>query len=106
MTMDWWTGGWIGGVVGGLQRILTVGDADTRIVPAQGAVLTPAEVRTQVDMYGTIYDRLTQMMNRGRGPGEAVEARPTKEYDEKMGNPDVFVRRAFESLWAYLSPDA
>jgi hypothetical protein len=58
-------------------------------------------------MFGTIYDRLSQMINRGRGPSEAVEAKPTKEFDSRVaGNPDVFVRRAFESLWAYLSPDA
>ena len=37
---------------------------------------------------------------------EAVEAKPTKEFDAKMGNPDEFVRRAFESLWAYVTPDA
>ena len=47
-----------------------------------------------------------QMLNKGRGPAEAVEAKPTKEFDAKMGNRDEFVRRAFESLWGYLSPDA
>ena len=104
--VDWWTGGWIGGIVGGLQRLQTVADAQTRIVPAHGPVLGLADLRAQVDMYGTIYDRLNQMLNRGRGPAEAVEAKPTKEFDDKMGNPDEFVRRAFESLWAYLSPDA
>ena len=57
-------------------------------------------------MYVTIYDRLSTLLNRGRGPAEAVAAKPTKEFDEKMGNPDEFVRRAFESLWGYLSPDA
>jgi hypothetical protein len=57
-------------------------------------------------MYSTIYDRLTTLLNKGRGPSEAVEARPTKEFDAQMGNGDEFVRRAFESLWAYLSPDA
>ena len=35
-----------------------------------------------------------------------IAAAPTKEFDAQMGNPDEFVRRAFESLWAYLSPDA
>ena len=64
------------------------------------------DLKAQYEMYGTIYDRLSQLLNRGRGPTEAVEAKPTKEFDDKMGNPDVFVRRAFESLWAYLSPDA
>ena len=54
----------------------------------------------------TIYDRLTQLLNKGRGPSEAVDAKPTKEFDAQMGNGDEFVRRSFESLWAYLSPDA
>jgi hypothetical protein len=57
-------------------------------------------------MYGTIYDRLNQMMNKGRGPSEAVEAKPAKEFEDKMGNADEFIRRSAESLWAYLSPDA
>jgi cyclase len=104
--VDWATGGWIGGIVGGLQRLQTLADEGTRIVPGRGPVLSLAELKTQSEMYGTIYDRLTQMLNKGRGPGEAVEARPTKEFDAQMGNGDEFVRRAFESLWAYLSPDA
>ena len=57
-------------------------------------------------MYATIYDRLAQLLNKGRGPSEAVAAQPTKEFDAQMGNGDEFVRRSFESLWAYLSPDA
>jgi cyclase len=104
--VDWATGGWIGGIVGGLQRLETLADASTRIVPARGPVLKLSDLKAQSQMYGSIYDRLTQMLNRGRGPTEAVAAKPTKEFDEKMGNPDEFVRRAFESLWAYLSPDA
>jgi len=104
--VDWWTGGWIGGMVGGLQRLLTLTDAETRIAPARGPVLRRSDLETQSEMYGVIYDRLTKLLNSGRGPSEAVAARPTKEFDARMGNPDEFVRRAFESLWAYLSPDA
>ena len=108
--VDWWTGGWIGGIVGGLQRIQSVassnGNRDTRIVPAVGPVLSLADIAAQVDMYGTIYDRLNQMLNKGHSPSEGVEAKPAKEYEAKMGNPDEFIRRSFESLWAYLSPDA
>ena len=104
--VDWVTGGWIGGIVGGLQRLQTLADAETRIVPARGPVLGLADLKAQSEMYNTIYERLAQLLNRGRGPREAVEARPTKEFDDKMGNPDEFVRRSFESLWGYLSPDA
>ena len=104
--VDYATGGWIGGMVGGLQRLQTLADADTRIVPARGPVLRSGDLKAQYEMYGTIYERLTTLLNRGRGPGEAVAAQPAKEFEAKMGNPDEFVRRAFESLWGYLSPDA
>jgi glyoxylase-like metal-dependent hydrolase (beta-lactamase superfamily II) len=104
--VDWWTGGWIGGIVGGLQRIQSVANPETRIVPAVGPVLSYADITGQVDMYGAIYDRLNQMINKGRGPSEGVEAGPAKEFEGKMGNSDEFIRRSFESLWAYLSPDA
>jgi cyclase len=104
--VDWWTGGWIGGIVGGLQRIQSVANRDTKIVPAQGPVLSYADITAQAEMYGTIYDRLYQMLNKGRGPSEGVEAKPAKEFEARMGNPDEFIRRSFESLWAYLSPDA
>jgi cyclase len=104
--VDWWTGGWIGGIVGGLDRLVTLSDAETRIVPARGRVLGRADLQTQYEMYGVIYGRLSQLLNSGRGPDEAVEARPTEEYDAQMGNPDDFVRRAFESQWAYQTPDA
>jgi glyoxylase-like metal-dependent hydrolase (beta-lactamase superfamily II) len=104
--VDWWTGGWIGGMVGGLQRLLTLVDAETRVVPARGPVLKKSDLEAQYEMYGTIYERLTRLLNTGRGPSEAVAAQPTKEFDDRMGPSDEFVRRAFESLWAYLSPDA
>ena len=104
--VDWWTGGWIGGIVGGLGRLQTLADADTRIVPARGPVLGLTDLEAQYEMYSVIYGRLSQLLNSGRGPDEAVDAHPTEEYDAQMGNPDEFVRRAFESQWAYVTPDA
>ena len=104
--VDWQTGGWIGGMAGATQRLQMLANDQTRIVPGRGPVMSLADLKVQATMYATIYDRLTTLLNKGRGPSEAVAAKPTKEFDAQMGNPDEFVRRAFESLWAYLSPDA
>ena len=104
--VDWVSGGWIAGIVGGVQRISTIGNEKTVIVPGRGPVMTIADLKTHYDMYGAIYDRLSKLLNSGRGPTEAVEAKPAKEFEAKMGNADEFVRRAFESLWAYVTPDA
>ena len=72
----------------------------------RGPVLGLEDLKKQFDMYQTLYDRLTQLLNKGRGPSEAVEARPAGNSETQWGNADEFVRRSFESLWAYLSPDA
>lgn len=104
--IDWWTGGWIGGLVEGIETLLEVTDADTRVVPGRGPVLARTDLEAQRDMYRTIYQRLRDMLYSGRGPEEALAAEPTKEFDERMGNPQQFVRLAFQSLWGHLSPDA
>jgi glyoxylase-like metal-dependent hydrolase (beta-lactamase superfamily II) len=104
--VDWWTGGWIGGIVGGLELLLALAGPETRVVPSRGRVLRLTDLEAQYEMYNTIYERLVQLLNSGRGPTEAVAERPTAEFDGAMGGGDEFVRRAFESLWAYLTPDA
>jgi glyoxylase-like metal-dependent hydrolase (beta-lactamase superfamily II) len=104
--VDWWTGGWIGGIVGTLELLLSLADGSTRIVAAQGRVMQRDDLERQFEMYNLIYERLAEMLNRGRGPDEAVEARPTAEFDAEMGDSEEFVRQSFQSLWAYLSPDA
>lgn len=104
--LDYWTGGWIGGLPGGLERLLTIANHDTKIVPAVGRVLSYADISAQAEMYRTIFDRLNQLLNKGHGPKEAVAAKPAKEFEAKMGNSDEFIEQAFKSQWAYLSPDA
>ena len=104
--VDYATGGWIGGQVGALQRLQPLVDADTRIVPARGPVLTLADLKTQLQMDAALYQRRTTALNRGKSPGEAVADKPAKEFEAKMGNADEYIRRSFESLWGYLSPDA
>jgi glyoxylase-like metal-dependent hydrolase (beta-lactamase superfamily II) len=105
-SIDWWTGGWIGGIVGGLEMLLTVANEDTRIVPARGPLLGLEDLRGQHQMYEAIWERLVKKLYAGGGPDEAVGAKPTQEFDDIMGPSEEFVRRAFQSLWAYLSPDA
>jgi glyoxylase-like metal-dependent hydrolase (beta-lactamase superfamily II) len=105
-SIDWWTGGWIGGLVGGLDMLFYVADDDTKVVPARGPVLSRRELREQYDMYSAIWERLLRTLYSGGGPKEALAAKPTQEFDAKMGPSDEFVERAFQSLWAYLSPDA
>jgi glyoxylase-like metal-dependent hydrolase (beta-lactamase superfamily II) len=104
--VDWWTGGWIGGLVGNLELLLYLAGPDTRIVPGRGTVLRRSDLETQFTMYNSLYEQLSRDLNSGLGPAEAVAGRPAAEFERLFGPSDAFVGQAFQSLWAYLSPDA
>ena len=104
--IDYNTGGWLGGLVDGLRTLIKVSDAKTQIVPANGPVVTRADLEAQRDMYAAIFDRLGKLLRKGMSPAEAVAASPTKEFDAKWGEPTQFVTLAFKSLWGHFAPDA
>jgi cyclase len=104
--IDYKTGGWIGGLVAGLEQLVKVADANTKIVPANGPVITKAELEEQQKMYATISQRMTQLLRKGMGPEEVLAANVTKEFDAKWGEPTPFVNLAFRSLWGHMAPDA
>jgi cyclase len=104
--IDWWTGGWIFGVVSGLETLLKVANESTRVVPAQGPVLTRADLEAQHKMFSAIAQKLRTMLFGGRNIDDALAAQPTKEYDGRMGDPKQFITLAFQSMWAHFTPDA
>lgn len=104
--IDWWTGGWMLGMVDGLDVLIEIADDDTRIVPGTGPVLRKADLVAQREMYLVIYERLMKLFFAARSPAEAVEAAPTREFRPEWGDPSAFVKLAFESIWGQLTPDA
>jgi cyclase len=104
--IDWQTGGWLGGMAAGLSKLIERSDANTRIVPAEGPMLTRADLEEQREMYRKIYERLITALTSGRGPEEVVASAPTREYKPEWGDPTAFVTNAFKSLWPHFAPDA
>lgn len=104
--IDWWTGGWFGGLVEGIETLMQVGDESTRFVPSHGPVLSYAELEAQRDMYADLFLHFRdELLFRGLSPAEAVASRPTAGLHEHWPGRDRFVRLAFESLWGFYAPD-
>jgi cyclase len=100
--LDYTTGGWIGGMVNAQKTLLQVVNADTRIIPGSGPVQTKADLQALNDMCNTLRDRLVKLMKMGMGPKEMIAAKPTKEYDEKWGDPELFIANAYRGLWGHV----
>ncbi len=104
--IDWRSGGWIGGMVAGLKQLVTLCDADTRIVPGRGPVMTKALLEADRDMYATLFERLEALMRQGKGPDEALAEKPAKDFGDSRGDPTQFLTLAFQSMWGHYAPNA
>jgi glyoxylase-like metal-dependent hydrolase (beta-lactamase superfamily II) len=104
--LDWWTGGWIGGLVDAFDLLLEVADGNTRIVPGDGGVLTRADLVEQRQMFLTIFDRLSKLFFAGVEPADMLAAAPTQEFEDRLGDSELFLRLAFRGFGLHFGPDA
>jgi glyoxylase-like metal-dependent hydrolase (beta-lactamase superfamily II) len=104
--LDWWTGGWIGGLVDAFDVLLDLTDNATRVVPGAGELMTRAELSAQREMYVSIFDRLAAMFFAGLEPADVLAAQPTREFDDRYGNSELFLRLAFRGFGLHFGPDA
>jgi len=100
--LDYTTGGWIGGLVDATKKLLSVADAETRIVPGAGPLQTHADLQAQYDMLAAVKDRLVKLLKQGMGSKDMISAQPTKDFDEKWGNPELFISNAYRGMWGHV----
>jgi cyclase len=100
------TGGWIVGLIDGVKTLAGVANDQTRVIPANGPVLSKADLVAQQQMYTTISGRIQKMMRQGLAPDEVVAKSPAAEYEAKWGDSKAFVNMAFRSLWGHMAPDS
>jgi cyclase len=100
--LDYVTGGWIGGLQNANQALLKIVTAETRIVPGSGPVQTRADLQAQTDMCNAMRDRLVKLMRQGMGAQDMIAVEPSKEFDAKWGNPELFIKNAYRGMWGHV----
>jgi glyoxylase-like metal-dependent hydrolase (beta-lactamase superfamily II) len=103
--LDHRNGAWLGGRVRALERLATVVKPDTRVVPANGRVMTGSEIVRHRDMYQKLYLTMIDYLNMGLGPEDAVERNPLKPYQAEFGDPATFTYGAMRSMMIAYVPD-
>jgi len=99
---DYTSGGWLGGLQTATKTLLDLTNAATRIVPANGPVQTRADLQAQYDMLSASRDAFVKMMRQGMSADEMIAAGATKKFDERWGNPELFVRTSYRGLWLHV----
>jgi cyclase len=100
--IDYSTGGWIGGMATALDKLLKVGDAQTKIIPGHGPLSTKEDMRASRDMLHTVHDRLEALSKKSTSLDDVLKANPVAEFESKWGkgflNGERFLRMAYPSI--------
>jgi glyoxylase-like metal-dependent hydrolase (beta-lactamase superfamily II) len=92
-------GGSFDGEIAFVSRLLAELDRDTVIVPGHGSVAGYDDLVAYVEMLKVVRERIAALIADGATLEQVVAAEPTKEWDEKYGNPRTyFLDRAYKSL--------
>jgi len=103
--LDYRNGAWLGGRVRALERLADLVAPDTRVVPADGRLMTGRDIVRQRDMYQELFAAMIGYLNMGLGPEDAVARNPLKRYEAEFGDPSVFVYGALRSMMLAYVPD-
>jgi len=100
--IDYSTGGWIGGMAAALDKLLKVGDAQTKIIPGHGPLSSKEDMRASRDMLHTVSDRLDAFSKKNAKLDDVLKANPVADLESKWGQGflkgDQFLRMAYPSI--------
>src|SRR5580692_7750258 len=100
--LDYSTGGWTLGMANATKQLLDLVDDRTRIVPGSGALQSKADLAAEHDMLATLHEDLWQLMRKGMGAEDMIAAGATRKFDDKWGNPDLFITNAYRGLYGHV----
>lgn len=98
---DWYAGGWLGGRVDAMDDLLALADDQTRIVPAYGPVMTRADLQAERDMMLHLYERTTDLTDKGHSAQDMLDAGVMGEVDRRFEDPYRFLYDVAKGHWAH-----
>jgi glyoxylase-like metal-dependent hydrolase (beta-lactamase superfamily II) len=101
-TLDWFCGGWIGGMQNAQKTLLDRADDQTKIVPASGPVMTKADLQANHATIVRIREKLVGLVKKGQGAQNMIDAKAVDEFKDMMpGDAATFLYVAYRGLWAH-----
>jgi glyoxylase-like metal-dependent hydrolase (beta-lactamase superfamily II) len=99
--LDWFGGGWLGGRVDSLAKLLALGDARTRYVPSVGPVVGRAEVQAEHDLLLAIFERMVVNLRLGQTADDMLKAGLLDGLPRTFADPAKFLYDAHKGFWAH-----
>jgi cyclase len=95
-------GGTLTGILAALQTLIDTAGPATRVAPGHGDLTDRAGIQSHREMAVTVRDRVSKLMAQGQTLEQIVAAKPTKDFDEKVGNAAMSADRFVGQIYAEL----
>jgi len=100
--VDLESGGSFDGVIAAQEKILSLSDDATKIIPGHGALASKATLSANVAMLKDVRARIARLVAQGLSEDETVRADPLKDLNETWGkgfiNGEALTRTVYKSL--------
>jgi cyclase len=97
------SGGSVDGVIAALDRVLSMTDRNTKIIPGHGPLSSRSELEAYRGMLVTVRDRVRALVRQGKTLAQVQAAKPTAEYDATWGRGFLTSEKFVEILYSDLS---
>ena len=99
--LDWFTGAWVGGRVDSMDKVLSLSNDQTRIVPGYGPVMTKAQFKAERDLMEEVRQRIFDHVRNGEGPQDMLEMGALKGLPREWKDPSKFLYACAKGAWGH-----
>ena len=95
-------GGSLKGLIEGLDAVVRQAGPNTKIVPGHGPIVDRTAVAAHRDMVVAVRDKVAGLIRQGMTAEQVAAAKPTADFDAKVGTPGTTAARFVGQLYAEL----
>ncbi len=96
-------GGSVDGYIAAQERILTLADEQTKIIPGHGPLASRKDLEAAVDMLRVTHDRVRALVDAGQSEEEILTANPLKDYHDDWNWGFITTERMTKTLYRELT---
>jgi glyoxylase-like metal-dependent hydrolase (beta-lactamase superfamily II) len=96
------SGGSIDGMIASADKVLTMVNEQTKLIPGHGPLATPKDLKAFRDMLATLRENVARLIREGKSLEDTITAAPTKDLDPVWGKgflkPEQVVQMVYMDL--------
>ena len=101
--LDYVTGGWINGAREATDRMLEIVDAQTLVIPAEGAPVQRDALERQQEMLEYAYEQVANAYRTGRSLEQFRATEPMADFNARYGDPALFEELLYRGAWYHVT---